>query len=290
MATAPETYSRQAALEFPAVGAAVRAVSRELARMELRVESREPDAWSEVDYRDPEARIVAESWDDFRSKSKSIALIVRGMMLDGFCAVWIERTPQLQRLRVLDPDMTTRSGLGTLISYKYSGFDAPTDLERSDLLWFEYEPDFGDDNPTPPLLRVWPDFRMAISAARFASRYFDSGATGNVVYQSKDPNGPENTLVSRDMYRVEDMMRAEGRRSMSLPNMYEAKQLSGNAREADVVNLLTHGIQDVARVFGVPPTILADLTRGTYANYAHYQTHPTPVSYTHLTLPTICSV
>ena len=267
-AIAPENYSRSAALEFPAVGAAVRAVSRELARMKLRVESREPDAWSEVDYRDPEARIVAESWDDFRSKSKSVSLIVRGMMLDGFCAVWVERTPQIQRLRVLDPDLTTRSGLGAAIRYKYSGFDAPTDLERSDLLWFEYEPDFGDDNPVPPLYRVWPSFRLAIAAARFASRYFDSGATGNVVYQSRDEHGPDAAQVSDDFHRVEDMMRAAGRRSMALPGMYEAKQLSGNAREADVVNLLVYGIQDVARVFGVPPIALADLSRGTYANYA----------------------
>lgn len=272
---APSTYSADVAVEFPAVSAAVRLVSRELGRMKVVVEERQADRWREVDaYVDPEAAIVARQWGAYRPKTKSLVLLARSLMLWGYAAVWIERDPQLRGLRVLDPSAVERSivrvaGRELVVQYHYSGIDElPVVLDRRDLAWVDFDPPLDGVSTRAPLEAVWPSFRMAVAAARYGAFHFDRGATGNVMFSPKDaPPTAADALLSEDVWEEEDRMRSQGRTSFSMPANLQATVLSVDPRHSQLLELLNYGVQDVARTFGLTPMALQELTHGSYSNY-----------------------
>ena len=78
---------------------------------------------------------------------------------------------------------------------------------------------------------------------------------------------PGATASLHDLWGREDQMRAKGRSSLLLPVGVTAQVVGSNPTTANLVSVLEYGIQDVARVFGMTPIALQELSRGTYSNY-----------------------
>ena len=64
-------------------------------------------------------------------------------------------------------------------------------------------------------------------------------------------------------------MRRHQRRSMTIPPKWKPHQLGGNASDANAENAVNVGVQEVARIYDIPPLMLQDLSRGgPTANFA----------------------
>ena len=275
-ALAPKEYRLDAVQEFPAVPAAVRLIGDELASMEAKLVRGLNGKTEEVSPFDPEHRIVVDQWGWGRDRATSGELIAHSLLYYGFAAVLVVRDPLLRGLRVLHPGCLGRTEQGGFIKYTYSGTDAPFDLGldpdyggQNALAWVELSADFSDGLPVQPFRRVWPSFRLAIAASRFAAKYFEAGAQGNVAWTQRvsEPGAGIDEAVSDDLWAEMDRMRQRGAREFVAPPELEPHSIGSNAQEAQVVALLDHGIRDVGRIMGVPAMVLQELSRGTFSNY-----------------------
>lgn len=266
--SAPVNYSASAALQFPAVGAAVRLLAREVSRMKLVVEDLGPDGWTDADEADPEVRVLMGAWSPYQTRPRALSLLVRSMCLHGYGVAYVEADP-LRSVRVLDPQMVSRAVLGNGdVVYKYSGNDGPpTNPDRADLLWVDYDQRFVHREPKAPLEEAWPSIRFAILAAKRAGVLYERGGLAGLVYGA-DPafSDLDEEAASSDVWRATDEMRREGRDEKVVAPGLKVLATPASSKEAQLIEALTYGVQDVCRVFGLTPVVLAELSRGTYSN------------------------
>ena len=158
------------------------------------------------------------------------------------------------------------------IRYQYMGTGALGDIPRDDLLFLPFKEPLDRVTDVSPLAKHWPAIRAALAPTHFGAWYFDRGATGNLVYSRKDDSNSNRadaeTQKARNeaLWRLEDRMRSEGRRSTVAPDGYYPTQIGSNAQESELGGQRTFGVQEVARIYDVPATVLHDLSRGTYSN------------------------
>ena len=267
--TVPTAYSAEAALAFPAVGAAVRLVSREVSRMKLEVVQLRGGEWEPVDSADPEARLLTGAWWPYQTKAQSIALMVRSMCLEGSAAAWVDvRGRTLRGIRVLDPDLVARNVVDGEVVYKYTGFDGPPmNPARNELLWVPYDPWFQNGKPPAPMSEAWPAVRLALLATLRAAVLFERGGFGGMIYGTGDSsNELEKQALSEDVWKETEEMNRRGYDEKVLPPDVKVLAQGGGAKDAQLIELMTYAVQDVARIFGLSPVALAELSRGTYSN------------------------
>lgn len=277
----PSEWDVETSLEFPAVGNCVRIVSREIARMDLVVEERVAaddggDAW-QLAPPDPGTMLLSRRWAPYVSRTKGVTLVVRSMCLHGFACVHIERSGPNVGLHVLDPAHVSRSRVGPDVQYRYGGWDLRerTVLDRRDIAWIDFDPPLDGISTVAPLAQTWDSsLRMAVGAARFAAKYMESGAVGNLFYYAVKTAAEEEGIAPEDydqavasIRRREGDMRASGERSMFLPEGIDVKKLSDNPQHAQLILLMVRAIQDICGQFGVPPMAVGELSRSTFANF-----------------------
>lgn len=264
----PGLYSPAAAMQFPAVGAAVRLIAREVGRMNLVVEDLGPSGWTDADEADPEVRVLAGSWSPYQPRQRALSLLVRSMCLHGYGVAYVEAGP-LRSIRVLDAQMVSRAVLGNGdVEYSYSGKDGPpAKPDRADLLWVDYDPRFVHQKPVAPLAEAWPSIRFAILAAKRAGVLYERGGLAGLVYGA-DPafSDLDQEATSQDVWDETERMRSAGRDEKVVAPGLKVLATPTTSKEAQLIEALTYGVQDVCRVFGLTPVVLAELSRGTYSN------------------------
>ena len=140
----PDDYEPKAAEQFPAVAAALRLFSTEIARLDVVVEGEGEDKYEPVPKADADQRVLGEQWSPTRGKTASMVFAMRSLLLYGFSANWIERTATggVARILPLNPLLVTRESVGGVIRYTWSGLDrqVPAVLPREDLVWLDWAP------------------------------------------------------------------------------------------------------------------------------------------------------
>ena len=264
----PVDYDADYAEQFPAVAAAVRLFSTEIARTEIVVEGEGEDKYDPVPKDDADQRVLGEQWSPTRGKTASLVFAMRSLLLYGFGACWIDRTRTggVGRILPLNPMLVTREAVGGVIKYGWSGLDrqVPSVLPREDLIWLDWVPPWdGFSRMGGPVERSWTAVRAALTAQEWSSTYFASAARPEVLYSVE----PGETVAADDLWYREDKMRSKGRSSLLLPVGVKPTVVGGDPTTAKLIGVLEYGIQDVARVFGMTPIALQELSRGTYSNY-----------------------
>ena len=270
----PESFSLSHAESLPAVGLAVGAISQNVARLPATVYDVRGDTLTPA-ADDAETEIVTRSWGNHLPAQEGMEHFLRSVLLTGKGAVLVERDnmDRLAGLDPLDPARVHRYRISNEIRYQYMGTGALGDIPRDDLLFMPFREPLDRVTDVSPLAKHWPAIRAALAPTHFGAWYFDRGAQGNVVYSRKDDSNSHRadaeTQKARNeaLWRMEDRMRREGRRSAVAPDGYYPVQTGSNAQESELGGQRTFGVQEVARIYDVPATVLHDLSRGTYSQH-----------------------
>ena len=265
----PESYSPKTVERIPAVAAAVRLLAGEVSRLPIIVQQEGDDDWKPVDERDPEQFVLGQQWTATKGKSEAMFFAMRSLLLHGFTANLLRRTPdgRVEEIVPLNPEVVTRDASGTEIRYLYNGLpreDIPSVLPREDLVWLEWAPAFdGHRKPVAPAQQCWDAMKTLLYATVWAGVYFKRGAVAQVMYQL-DPGA---VVLPDEIWKREDEMRASGRSTLQLPTGAKPIKVGGNPENAQLIDLMVFGVQEVARVFGLPPMAVQELSHGTYTNF-----------------------
>ena len=257
---APRAYSPYAAMGFPPVVGCLQTMSERLARLPRVVEDREGELWKAAD--DEEADVLTRAWSPVEPAALGLFLLMKSVMLWGWAVVVVERRGgRVVRLRVLNPENLSRDEASGRVEVKWK----TEVLDRSDLAIWEFSPALDRVEVIPPLAPCWPAVRAGMAANAWAGGYYESGASGNLLYEAQSQTASQ-ARVSEDVWKEEDRMRKQGRRSVILPPGYRARQVSSNMREADVGSIVLTSKQAVCDVLGVPSVLLNDPTASTFSN------------------------
>ena len=114
---------------------------------------------------------------------------------------------------------------------------------------------------------------MAIAASRYGSKAFQSGGVPPAVLQGPFTSGAAATRASDDVAQTMAKLARDGRPVMALPLGHELKSIGFNPEQMQLIELQRFSIEQIARIYSLPPIFLQDLTRGTYSNTEQQDLH-----------------
>ena len=274
-AQAPSKFTIDNCLELPAVTSAVDVLATEVSSSEMRVEQLTNGVWEAVDPTDEEARLVTGRWSEYEGAEVAVEKLMRSVLLHGFGAAWIRRrrgTAQPRELIPLDPARVTRKeDTSGRIVYTWDRGPrnrvAPREIPRRDLIFVEFVPAANRVSLPSPLEHQWTAIRAGIGALRWTNSYWDSGATGELAFIPGGQVSPDVEHANPHVRKIMQEMRDAGGREFVVPSGYTVQAVSGDPRSTALVELSLHALQNVARIYRIPPIMLGDLSKSTYSNY-----------------------
>ena len=270
--------TEERALTVPGVWASVDLLSSSLAGLPLKVYSRGADG-ERVEQMGVFHRMLNRAPNPGQTAYDMRKYMWERVFLWGRCYVIIRRTgggnpaelwtPDPRGMQVERVDGRIRYTLYDEEVGKGAGMEVDP-MDVIDLAWMMR----GDGvRHYAPLTRMAGTLRQAIGAIEYGARFFQGGGmahfalTGPVTTQS----GLERS--SADMAAALRKMASSGGQVISLPVGHELKPISSTPEQTQMIEAQRFSVEQVARAYGVPPPLLQDWRRSTYANMEQSDVH-----------------
>lgn len=114
---------------------------------------------------------------------------------------------------------------------------------------------------------------MALASSRYGARVFEQGGLPPAVLQGPFQSGQGAARASDDIARALAALADAGRNVLAIPAGHELKSVAFNAEQMQLIELKRFLVEEIARVFALPPVFLQDLTHGTFANTEQQDLH-----------------
>ncbi len=114
---------------------------------------------------------------------------------------------------------------------------------------------------------------LAIAATRYASRYLQKGGVPPFAITGNFQSTAALQRAGDDLEAAVKKAAAEGRQALTLPLGLEVKPIGVDPEKNQLVELQRWSVEQVARIYSLPPTFLQDLTHGTFSNSEQQDLH-----------------
>ena len=114
---------------------------------------------------------------------------------------------------------------------------------------------------------------LAIAASRYGSKAFQAGGIPPAVLQGPFQSGAAAQRASEDVAQATAKLAREGRPVMALPAGHELKSIGFSPNDMQLLDLQQFCIEQIARIYALPPVFLQDLSKGTYSNTEQQDLH-----------------
>ena len=104
------------------------------------------------------------------------------------------------------------------------------------------------------------------SADEFALSYFVNNSVLGTMLKRTGPINPKDMESLEGKFDAARKGAAKAHKSILLPQGVEVEQVVGDSQKSQLVETRKYSIEDIARWFGIPPPIIGDLGRATWAN------------------------
>lgn len=125
-----------------------------------------------------------------------------------------------------------------------------------------------------PILMCKDAIGMAIAATNYGSKFFQNGGIPPFVMTGKFETGRALQRASDDVQNViKEQSRDSKRQVLTLPVGHDIKSIGADPEKSQLVELKRFLIEEVARIYSLPPVFLQDLTHGTIGNTEQQDLH-----------------
>lgn len=270
------------ALGVPAIWSAVNFLSGTLAGLPLQVYQRTDNGRER--YQGPEAAILRDVVNPAMSSFAWRKYIFDQVFTGGRGITYIERNArgQIVNLYPLDPTTVRVERLldGTIIyrqGYSAGGqvkFNEGSKIYNADeIIDIPFMLKANGFDVRGPIASNRDAIGMAIAASRYGAKAFQSGGIPPVVLQGPFQSGASAQRAAEDVASTTAKQAKEGRPVMALPLGHEMKTIGFNPEQMQLIELQRFSIEQVARIYSLPPVFLQDLTRGTFSNTEQQDLH-----------------
>lgn len=191
-----------------------------------------------------------------------ISWTVSQLKMGGNAYLRIHRDPNTQRPKMLEPisykRVEVKQSPGLNVFYKIEGIDQP--VPATEILHFK-----GLTNGDPltgisPIRTHAESLGVTIGAQRASSRFYSKNAAlkWGIKWQGA-PLKPEEAKKLKDTFT--DVLQG-GDAVTVIPHGSELQQLNLTPEEAEFIGTRRYGVEDIARIFGVPAYMIGADTQG----------------------------
>ena len=268
------TVNVNTAMGVPAIWAAVNFIAGTLAGLPLHV-YRKTDEGRERDTEGFGATIntaVNDEMSSFEWRKYMFEQVLTG----GRSITYIERDEggNVRNLHPVDPN-------GVLVERKVTsqGFPAKTYrynqriFKARDIIDLTFMVKANQLDPRGPIATNKDAIGMAIAASQYGAKAFQSGGIPPAVLQGPFQSGAAASRASEDVAAATAKLAKEGRPIMALPLGHELKSVGFSPEQMQLIELQRFSIEQIARIYSLPPIFLQDLTRSTFTNSEQQDLH-----------------
>jgi HK97 family phage portal protein len=265
------TVNVDTALGVPAVWAAVNFIAGTIAGLPLHVYRKDEDGGrskvnSELSLILHD--VINEDMSSFEWRKYSFEQVLTG----GRAVTYIERNAlgQIVNLYPLDP---TKVRVERLIDGRKIYRVNSKVYEASEVLDLPFMLKANMTDARGPISQNKDAIGMAIAASRYGSKAFQSGGIPPAVLQGPFQSGAAANRASEDVAATTLKLAKEGRPIMALPVGHELKTIGFTPENMQLLELQRFSIEQIARIYSLPPVFLQDLTHGTFSNTEQQDLH-----------------
>lgn len=263
------------ALRVPAFSAAVNVIANTIASLPLDVYQRKAGGGRE------EASgllptLLHDAPNEYQSSYEFWRCLLVAKLTGGRGLAWIERrdTGAVAGLWPMDPARTTVRMDGFRRWYEYNdpkrGLQAYNASEVIDLPFMLMA-----DSVTArgPLGLGRDAIALALAVNDWSSKFFNGGGVPPFMVKGNFQTPGAAQRAADDFAAAIKKAASEQRMALTVPAEVDVKQLGANPEQSQTVELQRFCIEQIARLFGIPPTFLQDLTHGTFSNTEQQDLH-----------------
>ena len=268
------TVNVDTAMGVPAIWAAVNFIGGTLAGLPLHV-YRKTDAGRER-VTDGFGATINTAVNDEMSSFEWRKYMFEQVLTGGRSITYIERdgSGNVRNLHPVDPN-------GVLVERKTTsqGFPAKTYrynqriFKARDIIDLTFMVKANQLDPRGPIATNKDAIGMAIAASQYGAKAFQSGGIPPAVLQGPFQSGAAASRASEDVAAATAKLAKEGRPIMALPLGHELKSVGFSPEQMQLIELQRFSIEQIARIYSLPPIFLQDLTRSTFTNSEQQDLH-----------------
>lgn len=254
------------ALGVPAVWAAVNFLSGTLAGLPLQVYRKTREGRERVST--GIAPILHDAVNDEMSSFEWRKYIFDNVLTGGRSLTFIERNAQnkVMNLWPLDPAGVSVKLTGWTKTYTYTDSGGKKTYAASEIIDIPFMLKANRVDHRGPIQTGRDAIGLAIAATQFGSKFFQNGGVPPFAITGKFQSATAMKRAGEDMQEAVRNAAAEGRQSLVFPDGLDIKPLGVDAEKSQLVELKRFCIEEIARLYSLPPVFLQDLTHGTFSN------------------------
>ncbi|MBB4185833.1 HK97 family phage portal protein [Sinorhizobium terangae] len=273
LSAAGERVSIDSALGVPAIFAAVNFLSGTLASLPLNV-YKKTDAGREK-VKNGVANILHDVANDTASSFDWRKYSFDQVFTGGRSYSFIERNDLKRIINIwaLDPGQTKVRRKDGRKFYEYRDGGKTNTYQAEEIIDIPFMLKANGLDHRSPILTNKDAVGLAQAATKYGSKFFQNGGvppfaiTGPIT----SPGGLQRS--ADDLTAAVKKAAKEGRLALSLPAGHDIKQIGVDPEKSQLVELQRFLIEQIARIYSLPPTFLQDLTHGTFSNTEQQDLH-----------------
>lgn len=268
------TVTHETALEVPAVWCAVNFIAGTVASLPLQLFARKGDE-RDTASSDPLYSLLHDAPNDELTsfqwrKSMMVSALLRGRGLS-----FIERNKAGRPMNIwpLEADKVTVERKNGRKLYHYRDGDRTVTYAASEIIDipFMLKPDgIGHVDPVSKLRGA---VGLSLALEEYARKFFANGGVPPLALYGPMPSPSAAARAASDVTQAVKDANAERRNVMIMPSGHELKPVGIDPQKSQMVEARRMQIEEIARVFDLPPVFLQDLTHGTFSNTEQQDLH-----------------
>lgn len=267
---ATEVVSIQSALTVPAVWAAVNFLSRTMAALPIKV-YKKTDAGREAVSGDSISLVLNEAANDEINSFKFRQSFWLDVFTYGRGLAFVERNGRGEVINLwpLEADKTTVRRRGGKTTYKYKEAGRPTvTYAASEVIDITFMPASDRLGAHSPIYSNAETIGLALAVTRYGARFFKNGGVPPFTISGpmQTPGGVQR--ASAELTTAVKDAAANGGNAIAVPDGHTLTPLGVDPEKMQAVDVQRFIVEQVARIYGMPPAFLQDLTHGTFSNVA----------------------
>ncbi|MGE8143059.1 phage portal protein [Novosphingobium sp. NPDC080210] len=125
-----------------------------------------------------------------------------------------------------------------------------------------------------PVVMGAPAIQLALAMNNYGSRFFAGGGVPPLALEGPLPQGPEAMKrAMADINRAIESAKAQEKPIFPMPPGHKLTQVGFDPDKGQMTEARRFAVEEIARVYQIPPVFLQDLTHGTYSNSEQQDLH-----------------
>lgn len=261
------------ALAVPAIWAAVNFIAGTLAGLPLHAYR---DGETRKRLTGPLARLLHDAVNNETSSFDWRKYTFERALTGGRAFTYIERDDRNQPVNLwpFDPDGMTarRKDLRTTYEYR-DGAGATKTYAASEIIDLAFMLRSDGLQHRGPIATNRDTIGLAIAATEYGSRFFQNGGVPPFAVTGNFLSGQAMNRAADDLAEAIRKAAKDDRQALILPTGLDIKSIGADPEKSQLVELKRFLIEEIARIYSIPPTFLQDLTHGTFSNTEQQDLH-----------------